>query len=1063
MPAPFSAVHIPFISGARQDLGKLAQDNPAQLRQAQNVVFTKKGHIAGRPGLVSREAQVQLAPNVALGGTLSAQVATATPIGIVASGFPAAAKSDIDTPLICYQGQSYYNRANLWEYAGIHWSLRQTKSVALDTHDPSGTTAALRASSVPCGIDVVGTLTTVGTSTGVPFVSPAGEVKYISTNVPSPGSSFNSASRGKACAALNNLFWKPGTPSVVGMFTAGAGPTTTTEVTITGLISADGGLDVCTDGTFFYIATGGGAGPGTSNIHKVDSTGAVLQTLSLTWAAGDMSQGPGMAICYDPTSNRLGVAAIQHVTGAVASKIITLVAGTMADAGLELTHTGVSGVTLNAETICAGLTHNGKMSVMFSMAAPRWNGGGVGVPSGTVYIGGRLFTAATETAFTTLNGAVNSFGFGQTWDPLFAGQVVANRTLVGVQHGFEITNRANQWIVMDFTEMYGTAADSTVRTAVAAGQLNGFERITPSSVFCNGTQLQFAVSEGVLFSGIPDAVPSNGTGNVSVVRRASVRRITLETQGVQAVHVHDTTLLSGQLMHVFDGHRVSPHHFPEERPYIFNGGNGFTYTSAGGALAAGSYTYQATWESVNARGQTIRSGASAPLTVTGVTANQQVTLHVTKPQLGNHPVSVSKTDLVRVRLWATQTDPTNNAPKYLVTETVVTTSATGFDVTMVHADVATGVEEQLYETTDTLSDMRAPGADRGIAVVAERVWCADQNKLYASKIIRPNIAVSWNTEDTNVLSLPSTLGTIQGLAAVNQSLVVLCSRGAAVVTGPGVDDTGAGPGWALQIIDGVPGMGVSSPRSCVSTPAGAVFQAQDGDLWLASSSGQAVPMSRPLRDNALINSSTPIDVVNVSPTPVSNAMLIAHGTGGVLRVLDLEMGQWGTWKFTSVTPTNGLFLASINGSLWIQTTSPSVVFSVDEASATTEAALGGFVGIIETGDLKPSNPTAHGWGRIRSVILNELRLASDTDVDVRMQVFADQNNRTLMDKTRTTNPTNTTTFPGAGDGVLEFRTTVQRCAHARVLMTITPALFNAEGLDLWVANTGERAPSNNRS
>lgn len=1051
MPAPFSPVHIPFVSGVRQDLGKLAQENPAQLRQARDVMFTKKGHIVGRPALQSRDSQVQLGQGTALVGSLASIVAGATPSGIVSAGFQGTAKADIDTPLACWQGQSYFNRGSLWEYAGVHWSLRQTKSATLETHNPPVSFSS-DTQSIPVGQSVVGVLTTIGSSAGIPFLTSDGEVAYTGT---AALTNFDSTDRNLTAAAGNAVFWHMLTPGTVfGFIPTGAGPTTT-QITV-GTGSSGGGLAATVDGAGnYYVVFGGGPGPGTANVVKISPAGAILQTLSLTFTAGAATNGL-LDITYDAASNRLGVAAAPLAGTAVWTKIITLVAGVMADAGIDLTLTGTS--IAGGTSVVAGTTHDGKMSVLFSLRATNWTTGAAVAKSGSVYIGGRSFTAATETAITILNGAINGSDVGLRWDCMFGGRAVGGRTLVGVFRGLDNVRRSSQWLVLDVTSLYASS-NTTDRVVAASGPAYGAEFITPSSVYSTATQVAFGVSEGIVFSGAPDTSPSTGTGNVPVMKRAATRRITLSLQGVQGVHVNGTTLLSGQLLHVFDGAKVRPHHFSEETPYIFNGGAGFVYTSAGGTLAAGSYSYQATWEAVNGRGQTTRSGASPIITIPAVALNQQVTLHVTKPQLWNNPTAA---EYVRVRLWATQTNPTNNAAKYLAAETTVTSPSTGFDVTLVHSAVAAGVEEPLYETVDTLADMRAPGADRGVAVVAERVWCADQTKLYVSKIIRPNLAVSWNTEDTNVLPLPSTLGTIQGLAAVNQGLVVLCSRGGAVVTGPGVDDTGAGPGWVLQIIDGVPGMGTSSPRSCTAIAAGVVFQAQDGDIWLANSSGQAVPTSRAVRDFSYTNPTNPVDLVNVTPTGSTNSMLISHSSAA-LRVLDLELGQWGTWSFPSVTPSTGLYLASINGAVWIQTTAPGVIYSADDFGSNNDAGLASVTSTIETGILRPSNPTPHGWGRIRAVTLNELRLFGDTTISINMQVIADQNERSMMNKTKTTGPTDPVAFPNGGDGVLEFRTSVQRCSYARVILSITPNRFDAEGLDLWVSNTGERTPSNNRS
>lgn len=1056
MPAPFSPVPIPFISGARQDIGSRAQDNPSQLSKAQNVVFTKRGQITGRPGLTARDAQVQLGPGIALGGSLLSVTAGATPSGIVATGYSSGSRANVDTPLVCWQGQSYFNRAGLWEAAGVHWSLRQTKSSALETHDPSGTSAALRGSQIPVGQDVVGVTSSIGGAAGVPFLNATGDVKFVGTAQVNSPSTFNTLGTDKDLTAVagNAVFWHSTSLSQVrGFIPTGAGPTTT-EITVASTVPS-GGLAACTDGTNYYVAYPVAPSPGTVSIVKVGPTGTILQTLNVTFAAGTIA-GP-LDICYDVTSNRLGLVGVNSAVFAVATKIVTLVSGTMADAGIDLT---LAGTTVSvSEAVCCGVTHNGRMSVLFSIAPTDWTtGSAAALSSGTVHITGRLFTAATETTSITLNGAVNSFGFGSVWDPLFAGQTVGGRTLVGVMHGYENKNRSNQWLVMDVTSLYA-ANNTSDRIVVACGPQNGAERSVPSSVFSNSSSVSFGISEGILFANVPDTVSSTGTGNAPLVRRAATRRITLEAQGVQAVHVHDVTLLSGQLLHVFDGNKIKPHHFPDETPYIFNGGVGFSYTSAGGALAAGSYSYQATWETVNARGQTSRSGASNILVVNGVTLNQQVTVRISQPQMWTNTTAG---DRVRIRLWATQTNPTNNALKYLAAETVLTTPFGGFLVTLIHSTVAVGTEETLYETTDTLSDMRAPGADRGVAVSNERAWCADQDKLYASKILRQGIAVSWNTEGPSVVPIPSSLGTIQGLASIGRGLVVLCSRGAALVTGPGVDDTGVGPGWTTEIVDGIPGMGNGGPRSITATPSGVAFQAQDGDVWMISETGQAIPMSRSLRDNSAPNLTTPPDVVVVASTQTTNNMLVAHGTGSALRVLDLEHGQWGTWLFPVITPVNGLFIAPINGALWIQASSPGAVFSVDNAASDTDAGLGAFTAVIETGTLRPANPVPHGWGRLRSLVLNEVRNVNSSQAVINMTVLADQNDKVLMNKTLTTSPTDAGVFPNSGDGTLEFRTTFQRCAYFRVIMSVTPAQFDIEGLDAWVANTGEKSPTNNR-
>lgn len=1012
MPAPFSPVHIPFVSGTRQDIGKTSQDNPSLLRNAENVLFTKKGHITNRPEIVSRDAQVEV-DNTGLSAGLAAATSGLIPSGIVPTGFSTTAGPE--TPLACWQSKSFYNRNNLWVSAGTHWSLRQTKSAVLRTYDPIN---ASRTNPCPVGTNLVGIPTTGASSSGFPILNAQGEVTSISLGSLTGFQDQNISVSGDALFYIDTLGtargYIPTTLPAVNNVIVATGCTTTLLATqaVSSTVGPDG---------FYYVAIMSNVASEII-ISRLSAAGSVSQILVLT-GLGTVN---AIALVHNGV-DRLGLA-WNGVGSVLKTKVITITAGVMADSGLNLTLTGAPLNLLGLDTgsLVVGLTHNGLMSVMFT------------TNTGNLYVGGRLFSAATETAHTAL--VANGLGQEQEWDPLFGAVVVGGHTLVGVMNSLDLFNQSTQWIVMDFTSLY-QSGNLTERTAVAAGPYLGAARITPSSVAFTPTSVSFAVAEGLSFSGAERPVP--------IIRRAGIIRITLSLQGVQAAHVNGVTLLSGQLLHVFDGTSIRPDHFVEEMPFIFS----TTAAVAGGSLPAGSFTYQATWEAVNARGQVTRSGASNQKTVV-VTAGQKVSVVIKRPQLWNSP---SQLEFVRIRLWATQVNPTNNALLYFVTETTDTTPSTGTPITLSHSVQAVGTEETLYETVSTLSDMRAPSADRGIAIVTERAWVADQNRLYVSKLIRPGIAVSWNTEGSNVLTVPAALGTIQGLAAVNEGLVVLGSRAAAVVTGPGVDDTGVGPGWLLQILDGVPGMNESSPRSCTATASGVAFQAQDGDVWLANSAGQAMPLSRQVRDNALVNSPTGVDVVNLISTATTNTMLMAHGSGGFLRVMDLENGHWGHWTFPGIVPTNGLFLAAINGALWMQTTAGSIVYSVDGVST------GNFTSIIETGVIRQTNPTPHGWGRLRSVVLNEVRTSADSVLNVHMKVLADQNDRVLLDKIRGTAVNDPATFPGGGDGSLIFAATSQRCSYFRIQLLIDHAAFDIEGLDVWVANTGERVPSNNRS
>jgi hypothetical protein len=1025
MPAPFSPVHVPFISGVRQDLSSIAQDSPSQLQTARNCVYTKKGRVTGRPGLQTRDGQVQ---TVGAGGSLlanlNAAISGATPSGIVSTGYPVDGQTAGDTPLACWQGQAFYQRGTQWTFAGPAWSLRQNKSAVVRTYDPSG---AARTNPVPIGPTLVGTTSPGGGTSGFPILNTSGEVTSMSLAV---ATHFTSDSN--HCMGGDVVFYiDANTGSVYGQFPNGASPaftevllattaasTSTTPQQITSAVLANDG--------FYYLAFKSSVA-GRIDVLRINSSGTVTQTLSLT----GLGSVANIGITHNG-SGRLGLA-WNNFSTALMTKVITITGGVMADSGLNVTLTGVplNILGLDVGTLAVGTTHNGIMSVMFT------------INTGNLYIGGRSFTAATESSNTQL--VSNGLGAEKEWDPLFGAVVVAGRTLVGVVNCIDVFNQSSQWLVLDVTSLY-QSGNTTDRTVAAAGPYLGLARMMPSSWTSTANSVSFAIAEGLVFSPSTRAVP--------IIQRAGIRRITLTAQATQATHVNGLTLLSGQLMHVFDGVTVRPDHFPEEAPFIFS----TTAAAAGGSLPAGSFTYQATWEMVNTRGQTVRSGASNQKTV-AVTLNQKVNVVIARPQLMN---SASQLEFVRVRLWATQVNPTNNAPLYFVGESVITSPSVGTPVTITHSTQATGGEEQLYETVTTLADMRAPGADRGVAYINERAWVAEQNRLYVSKLLKPNVAPAWNTEDTNVIALPASLGTIQGLAGQFQALVVVCSRGVAVVQGAGVDDTGSGAGWTLTVLDGAPGAGEISPRAVATTPNGVAYQAQDGNIWLMLPNTQVINVSRPVRDLATSLSDRAVDAVYVPPTSSTNPMFVANGAGGELRVLDLEAGQWFTWLVTSVTPIGGRYLAAVNGAVWMQLDSAPYVASLD-AAVGNDLISNPITATLKTGVIRPANPTAHGWGRVRSVVLNELRLSTDTQVQVNILVTADGNQRTLLSNSGTTAPNDRSLFPNGPDNALEFRTTSQRCAYCDVQLDIVPAVFSIEGLDIWAMNTGEPTPTNNRS
>lgn len=1022
MPAPFTPVHIPFVSGLRQDLGTLAAESPSQLQALDNVVFTRKGHIKARPGIRSRDAQVQ---ETGFGGGLTANLATAAgtlvPAGIVST--PYGSSEGSESPLLAYQGGSFFRKDGIWVKAGVQWSMRQTRSTTVRVYDPTG---ASMFNPVPVGQTLVGASSAIGHSIGFPILNTAGEIQSVAQGSIA-GITFsegNVAIGGDALffidlATGNVHAFIPGPLPAQTRVTIGAGADVSVDKVqnISGVLAVDG---------FYYVAFKS-ATAGRITVVRLNAAGGVTQTLNLN----GLGTVDALSMSHSGT-NRLGIVWRDTAAGgSVKTKILTVTAGTMADAAIDLTLTGVPLTILGLDfgKVHAGVTHDGKMSVLFN----RNNGG--------LYVGGRLFTAATETAVQVLPGLYDAAG-GQEWDPLFAGVVVGGRTLVGVMRSFNLFNSSSQWIVIDVTDLYASGTFLT-HQVVAAGAHLGAARICPSSVYSTSTSVAFAVPEGSLFKA------SLSASGVTEVQRASIKRITLDLQPVQASHAHGNTLLSGQLLYTFDGSRVRPHHFVEETPHIF----ATSAQSAGGTLAAGSYSYQTTWEVVNARGQVMRSGASNIFTVPAVVLNNKVTIVTSVPQLWGY---ISQESYVRVRLWATVVNPTPGADKFFVTETSIITSGT-LTASLVHSAPVSIAAEALYEGAAVFADMRAPGGDRGVAFANERAWCADDRRVYASKLLRPNIAPSWNTEGLHTIELPTALGTIQGLAGMGDRLVVVCSSGVAVVSGNGVDDNGEGVGWTTDTIDGAPGSGIIGPRGVVAIPQGVAFTGTDGDIWLVQPDYSVVPVSRPARlgswhtntDLAYVRSR--LDSNGVSTNPV----LLATGNSVVnWRVLDLEAGQWCNYVF-DISPEPRYF-AGVNGIPWSQVLISPNVYSMDDAPGLDFGDPANCH--IRTGALRPADPAVRGWGRVRGLSIVMIPKGVSTVVQVRM--YGDSDERLMMDKTQAYLPLVNTRWP---DDAPEFRATQQRAGFVTVDLNTSGVDFEWKGLDLWVANSGETQPSRTRS
>lgn len=1044
----FQPVSIPLASGMRDDIPSDAAETPAQLELATDVQFTRRGSLKIRPGTVLRGAQVQQFSQVL--ADIPTAVGSSLATGIVPVRDPGGFGEE--SPMALYAGTALVRRNDVWLSVGTPVCARQTKSVALASKHHDDKTSLHNPA--PCGTRLVGALSSNGGSLGYPFVNPAGAVDYLSSD---SVSTLDNAGKANIAAAAHALFYTSTTGNlymalhtvggVVGNLPAtsvgtGADTTATPKQNVAAVIN---------DAASRYFVAYASSTAGRITLLMINaSTGAVVQTLNVN----GLGTVQGLALAYTVNSSTDTIVLVWNdiAAGLLKSKVYTSNGTVFTDSAIDLSFATAPSTATYATLTAGRTTNSAAVSVTYLTST-----------NGSLKVTGRSVTAATEHAATfTLHGRQTSVDNGTRWEPLFGAVVVGGRTLIGVQRAAAkqqllvngLKHRA-QWMVLDCTRQY-TSGITTTRSVVAFGQVDTADRICPSQADTT------SITNGVVFA-IQDGVSFDLTGTV----RSNTVRVSLVLEAPSIAHGHGNSVLGSTGGYVYDGSLLTTSGFAETFPYIHDDS---ATVAAAGTLAAGSYTYQTTWEVINARGQVVRSGASEPVTFPTVAANDKVNIVTTVPQLREY---LGPADTVRVRLWATEVNPTDGAALYLVTETALTAAPTADSITLAHTAPVSTSAESLYTGDNAYDDVPPPAGDRGAAFALERLWVADQATVFASKLLRPGVAPAWSSEDTHKVQVPTSLGAITGLAGYEDRLIVVCTSGVALLRGPGFDDFGDGPGWAVDVVPSAPGAGmnftvVKTPRTVVTTPEGAVFEARNRGLYIVSLNGVCEEISRPL-SSSLDFEAMDGDVSYAPPaTPGPNqsstgtAKLFHGQLTGQFRYFDVTNGAWATWS----SATAGRWHCTVNGVLWVQT--DTAVASLDGPGAadgwnetfTTSVAAVSLA--FTTKSIKVAD-SPQGWGRLRKALVHGTNPLGGTPPVVTMIIRDVATGGNILNDSET--------WPlSVADGLWPFTTApefwsaIQRCASVQVAVTITNATnLEITHLELWIDSTGAQAPNNVRS
>lgn len=1013
MPAPFQPVVVPFTDGVRGDLSDLA-GQPSALTFAENVTFTKRGSVRPRAGVRRHSAEV-----VTLWDTTgTARTTTLASPGYNVSGPVRRASGSSEEVLLACHGRLLRRASGAFQDAGPLWSLKRSNRAAAVTIDQSAVTIGGQHSSV--GRNVV----------GVPELLPSlvvGFPAYVQGQYdilgPTP---IGSAITGNAQVAVAS------TATVDAVFiNDGANKLWVRSVPVGGIsatdtqLAADCALTVG-DGQVLWAVTDGTDG----FVAYATTTAAQVKVLRVTLNANGTAAVAG-TVTYALTNaitsvgvsvgNGKGVLiATNSVNTTVRTRVFTT--STMVDAALnvDLASTGGAGLALGA---VAGVVQDKAGTYTAWCAWYDKTGGGLDLAS-------RSTTAATGSVYRTLVGQASGLtpDVPVQWRTLFPAQSVQNRPLMGVTVDPGAANRGT-WLVLDVG--LGTV-DSFVSVA-AAGSTEGCVRAGAPGTAAVDTDgsLLFGVREGVSFD-------INGC---AIVAAQPVR---LTPTPPPVTHANALTLLGGCQSYYYDGTRCFEAGFPGSAPAVG------VVAAAGVGAAAGSYTFQTIWTFTDASGNVHRSVASLPATITTVAATQFMTWTATVPQ------TTSKGYFTTLEVYMTDTNPSAGAPLYLMIRSTITPG-----VAVMTGTVVTGpnkAKPQLYIGGNVVNDERPPGGDRGVAYVQDRVWVASENNVYASKVIRPGIAPAWYTGGFLTVRVPSYLGVVTTIAALDDKLVVIGSLGTGVLSGPGYDDLGNGPGFSpLQLVH--PEGNAAGARAGCTTPQGVAWASPDGLVRVLSRGLEAQVASRPAPQ---VGSSTAdVDVVLLVPGAAgqdasTDTCLVVGDSAGNVRVLDLETGQWANWPSVVLTQR----LASVQGVLWATVPGAQVLVdfsTADGADDGTPFEMGVQTRPFRLGE----GGAATTWGRVRmSRILGQY--LGDCSV-----IVAHLHDDTLAQGTNKTIAVTAADFtPGTNwpwSASHEVFSSVQRAASVSVLLRAMPALAQWDQLELWVSGTRETAPARNRS
>lgn len=504
-------------------------------------------------------------------------------------------------------------------------------------------------------------------------------------------------------------------------------------------------------------------------------------------------------------------------------------------------------------------------------------------------------------------------------------------------------DKLGRTVLVDLTEEIHTDADNTRFRPTAV--LGGFTTVVPA-----GMKPRIRELSGELVVGYTSKNTAGSyTHSVARLTYIDARYMTCTSEGY----------ISGGFGSSYGGGRV------EELAFL-DSPNLFVYENGAGSCEAGTRTYVASYEVVDASGRVHYSQMSPTCQLT-VAASKTVTMQVTLPSL------TCRTDLgtgkIMVSIWATVA---GGQELHLVQRTSVADTGAYSQVmftSMNHnlTDVALLARDVCYRQLvgGAPLDRHPPPASRHVVQHKDRTfWACGSNVYYSSYLVDGEAA--W-TNPAFVIFVPGGTGEITGLASMDGQLVIFKKDGIWVVDGDGPPENG-GTGTEFSPPRRIlTEFGCNESRSLVAMPDGVMYRSERG-IELLARGLQVIYIGEKVKDTVAANPyMTGATFDRKNGRVLFTLGTVLQYTGGVLSYaydgaivcFDTVNGAWTTWKCLTVgtarygAPLQDVCFVNVQGVDKVMALEPLYYVDFFNDAANDSTDYGTFIPfVLETGWVK---------------------------------------------------------------------------------------------------------------